>query len=189
VIGFGGPPTHIALLRRLCVSDRKWTVGDARGRLLDLVELGCRARSPVVRDGHDRTIELVPDPEAPSRLMKAVLQLRAGLVAIGVPEDRLIRLVEHVVIGSIPKTRRQVLDHLVRQQPEVLPTTAVVGDAVGLPTTTVGRALEDLAAHRVVDRSHDGDRINRWRACDEARRLLGSPIQTLTEDDGEGEGF
>jgi chromate transporter len=24
IIGFGGPPTHIALLRRLCVEDRKW---------------------------------------------------------------------------------------------------------------------------------------------------------------------
>ncbi|MGW4357103.1 chromate transporter, partial [Nocardia sp. NPDC004582] len=23
-IGFGGPPTHIALLRRLCVEERKW---------------------------------------------------------------------------------------------------------------------------------------------------------------------
>ena len=23
-IGFGGPPTHIALLRRLCVEERRW---------------------------------------------------------------------------------------------------------------------------------------------------------------------
>ena len=23
-IGFGGPPAHIALLRKLCVEDRKW---------------------------------------------------------------------------------------------------------------------------------------------------------------------
>ncbi|MFD0631926.1 chromate transporter [Catenulispora yoronensis] len=28
VTGFGGPPTHIVLLRRLCVSDRRW-IGEA----------------------------------------------------------------------------------------------------------------------------------------------------------------
>jgi DNA-binding IclR family transcriptional regulator len=60
-----------------------------------------------------------------------------------------------------------------------------VGDALGLPTTTVGRALEDLAAHRVVERSHDGERTHRWRACDGARRLLGRSTDPLDDLDPE----
>ena len=32
LIGFGGPPVHIALLRRLCVTDRGWLDADEFGR-------------------------------------------------------------------------------------------------------------------------------------------------------------
>ncbi|MFJ4654702.1 chromate transporter [Nocardia sp. NPDC088792] len=59
-IGFGGPPTHIALLRRLCVRARKWFAASefedsitAGPPPAALSERECAVR--VLHYGHDRT--------------------------------------------------------------------------------------------------------------------------------------
>jgi hypothetical protein len=150
--------------------------GEEHHQLAGLVDLACRARTPVVRD-YRREVQLVPEAEAPPRMTKATLQLRAGLVAIGCSPQDVRRLTEQVILDSIPKVRRTVLDHLAHvevTESDVFPSTRVIADAVGLPTTTTSRALEDLAAHGVVKRSHEMDESkHRWWACDEARDLLG----------------
>jgi hypothetical protein len=53
-------------------------------RLIALASLVVRARSAVERDGYSHEIELIPDPEAPSRLTLTLARLYAGLKTIGV---------------------------------------------------------------------------------------------------------
>jgi hypothetical protein len=55
-------------------------------RLVDLAELVARARSPAVRDSYSREIELVPDSEAPGRIVGALARTLSGLRLIGVDE-------------------------------------------------------------------------------------------------------
>jgi hypothetical protein len=55
-------------------------------RLVDLADLVSGARSPVIRDKYRREIELVPDSEAPGRVVGALARLLTGLRLIGVVE-------------------------------------------------------------------------------------------------------
>jgi hypothetical protein len=158
--------------------------GDEAARLFGLIDLACRARTPVQRDGYDRVVVLVPDPEAPGRMTKVILQFRAGLVAIGVGLDERVRLTEQVLLDSIPKTRRTVLEYLVRLPSHILPPTAEIADEVGFPTTTAARILEDLTAHGVVQREHASN-VVLWRASEHARRLLGSQTEGEQSDQRE----
>jgi hypothetical protein len=58
--------------------------GDAETkRLIALATLVVRARSAVERDGYSREMELIPDPEAPTRIVIVLDRLLAGLEVIG----------------------------------------------------------------------------------------------------------
>ena len=56
------------------------TSDDDEHRLVALTTLVARARSAVVRDSYRREIELVPDAEAPGRLIGALGRLLTGCV-------------------------------------------------------------------------------------------------------------
>jgi hypothetical protein len=56
-------------------------------RLVSLATLVVRARSAVERDSYSREIELVPGPEAPTRIITVLDRMLAGLDVIGVTRD------------------------------------------------------------------------------------------------------
>jgi predicted ArsR family transcriptional regulator len=61
----------------------------------------------------------------------------------------------------MPAQRRRVLELLSNWERA---TTKRIALALGLPTTTARRTLEDLTAHRVVERESDGDgKSDFWR--------------------------
>ena len=112
------------------------------------------ARSPVERDSYSREIELVPDPEAPARFALMLASLLEGLYAIGLERANAWQLVSKVAFDSMPARRRQAIRLLA--EVETL-TTKTAAMRLGLPTTTTRRVLEDLAAHRLVQREVDED--------------------------------
>jgi hypothetical protein len=123
-------------------------------RLIDLATLAVCCRSAVERDRYNREVELIPQPEAPARLALVLLRLLAGLDAIGVERAEAWRLVTKVALDSMPALRRTVLAKLAAShQPQ---TTTDLATTVGYPTTTARRALEDLAAHGVLEHTSQG---------------------------------
>jgi predicted ArsR family transcriptional regulator len=64
-------------------------------------------------------------------------------------------VVESVALDSVPPLRRKAFEHLRDSKGEMV-ETAVVAAALGLPTITVRRALEDLAAYGLVRRYAQG---------------------------------
>ena len=111
------------------------------------------ARSAVERDGYSREIELIPEPEAPTRLVVVLARLLAGLDAIGV--DR----------AEAWQRRHQGRPRHHARAPPRGPRelhhaggslTTSIAVALGYPTPTVRRALEDLAAHAMVRRHKNG---------------------------------
>jgi hypothetical protein len=132
---------------------------------LRLDQLACRAvqiRSTVERDPYSREIENVHGVEGPARLVLTLERLLAGLDVLGLDRARAFEVVEQVAMDSVPTIRRDAL-HYVEQHPAS--TTKDVGEALGLPTTTVRRALEDLAAYKLVRRKGEGPgKADLWEA-------------------------
>jgi hypothetical protein len=136
--------------------------------LIALASLVVRARSAVERDGYSHEIELIPDAEAPSRLTLTLARLYAGLKIIGVSKIDAALLIIKMGFDCLPALRWHVLKHLLDiGEPAETPALAM---ALGYPTVTARRALEDLAAHGVVLR-HSQKKANLWSVSEWAKTL------------------
>jgi hypothetical protein len=131
--------------------------------LVPLALMASRGRSPVEHDYHGE-ISLVLDAEAPTRIIKQLGQLWRACGLLGLGEAESWAAVRRAGLDSIPKLRRLVLDFLGsagswQQGPDGMPVfipawqpTTEVARAVGHPSTTTLRSLQDLAAHGLVSR-------------------------------------
>jgi len=136
-------------------------------RLVTLADFVTVARSPVERDRVSRDIELIPDAEAPGRFVGMLAGLLEGLRLIGLDDETAWRLTVKVAFDSMPAQRRRLIEHLANTETTTAPEAAAL---LGLPTTTVRRTLEDLAAHRVVERESAGKgKADVWRLNAEKR--------------------
>jgi hypothetical protein len=123
-----------------------------KDRLVAGSVLVARGRSPVVRDNYRREIELVPDSEAPARLVGTLARLLNGLRLIGVDETEAWRVTAKTALDSMPAMRRRALEYLLEQDTAADVWTRDMATQLALPTSTTRRALEDLAAHKLLDR-------------------------------------
>jgi len=150
----------------------------ARAGLIGLASLVSQSRSPVHRD-YKGEIELVGDAEAPTRIIKQIGQLWRACGVLGLGDAESWEVVRRCALDSIPKLRGAVIRYLAGQQAPA--DTTAVGAGVDHPTRTVRRALEDLAAHRVVDRQTAGQgRADTWELSERARAWLATS-DTLPE--------
>lgn len=150
---------------------------DTVERIVDIADLVALARSPVQRD-YRGELELVHDPEAPTRISKQLAQLYRGLLWIGLDDHAAWQTVARVAVDSIPKLRGLVLRSLIDlDQPA--PTSRIAG-IVDHPTMSTRRALEELDAHHVVDRLGDEGqgRTYTWTLTREARAVW---LRTFSE--------
>jgi DNA-binding transcriptional ArsR family regulator len=149
--------------------------------LIRLATLVVRARSAVERDGYTREIELVPEPEAPTRLIIVLDRLLAGLDAIGSPRSRALGVVTKVALDSIPAIRYACLRAL---EPHDELDTNQVAEAIRYPSSTTRRALDDLTAHGLVDcERQTSNKAHKWRLSDFAReRLARFPEMSVTAE-------
>jgi hypothetical protein len=151
-------------------------------RLVELATLAARCRSAVERDGHSREIELIPDPEAPSRIALTLARLLHGMTAIGVPGPEAWRIVVKVALDCMPALRRKVF--LLLAERSAFTETTAIATAVGYPTQTARRTLEDFTAHGVVAReSGGGGKADRWALSAWARERYANAV-TVPEMSG-----
>jgi len=84
----------------------------------------------------------------------------AGLGALGLERKRAFAVVKTVAMDSVPPLRRQTYEYLCANKgilgTPVKMETPKIAEALGLPTNTVRRALEDLAAYGLVRRLKSG---------------------------------
>ena len=108
----------------------------------EVTALAVRLRAHVERDRHSRVIDAIHDPEGQGRIGLALERLLAGLSVIGLDRKEGMRLIEAVAMDSCPPLRRRAFELLSTEKQ----TTRQIGLALGLPTITARRTLEDLAA-------------------------------------------
>lgn len=136
-------------------TDLPTLTSDERDAMARLASLAVRCRSVVTRDGYSREIINVPPPEQPARIAKQLGKLLAALRSLGCDETTSWRITTRCALDSMPDGRRRVLEELALHA--VMLDTGRIGEAIGLPTTTTRRHLEDLEAHNVVDRQRQGE--------------------------------
>jgi hypothetical protein len=152
---------------------------DAEERLAALATLVARCRSAVERDSYHREIDLVPGSERPARLVLALARLYSGMRSIGVCDGQCWPLLCRVGMDCIPSIRRSALDRL-RRSGRI--STPDVATAIGYPTTTVRRALEDLTAHGILEREKCGS-VDIWELSVDAREwLVAAVVPQMSED-------
>jgi energy-coupling factor transporter ATP-binding protein EcfA2 len=154
---------------------------DERDSLVSLASLVVTCRSAVERDGYSREVELIPEAEAPTRLVVVLDLLLAGLDAIGVERSVAWRVVTKAALDSIPVLRRNVMDAL-RTTADDLETPGLAS-TIGYPTPTTRRALEELQGHGVVLRTvrGEGSKSDRWRLADWAREAYAACVPETSE--------
>ena len=140
---------------------------DEAERIGETVSLVVRLRGALERDRRTREIEAIYGAEGTARVGLALERLLAGLDTLGVERKRAIEVVLSVALDSVPPLRRQAYDVVCKYRDV---ETADVAIALGLPTNTTRRVLEDLAAYGLVVRRSQGqgkadlwDRAN-WEA-------------------------
>jgi energy-coupling factor transporter ATP-binding protein EcfA2 len=160
--------------------------------LVDLTTLVVRCRSAVERDGRTREIELIPAPEAPTRLIVVLARLLAGLDAIGLDREQAWSVVIKVGLDSIPALRREIIQGLAGAPSDHTFATSEIAARLGYPKTTGKRALEDLAAHKLVHCYPQGERRETlWGLTDWTRKRLeqvrsAEPEKSAHADNGTG---
>ena len=132
-----------------------------------VVILACCLRGGVVRDRYHREIEAVHGPEGPGRLALCLERLLAGLDIIGLDREAALEIIERVTLNSVPPIRRQVYDAL-KGSPK---KTREVATAIGMPTGTTRRALEDITGSRTGDPTTNQKRQRQQRQRRPRRHL------------------
>jgi hypothetical protein len=124
------------------------------------ISLVVRLRGAIERDRHSRELEAVYGAEGTARIGLMLERLLAGLDALGVEREQALDVVEAVAMDSVPPIRRGAYEIVVKYGDVETPDIAM---GLGLPTNTVRRALEDLAAYHLVERHSMGaGKADRW---------------------------
>jgi hypothetical protein len=123
-----------------------------------VTELVVRLRGAVERDRYRRDLDAVYGAEGPARLGLSLERLLAGLDALGVERGVALDVVISVALDSTPPLRRNIYRYLCEPLNPLNPpppgapllvmrTTKEVAGAMGLPSTTVRRGLEELTSY------------------------------------------
>jgi hypothetical protein len=145
------------------------SITDAEADEIDaIISLVVKLRGAVDRDRYKREMQAVLGAEGTARIGLMLERLLAGLDTLGIERTTAMGVVKAVAMDSVPPLRRQTYEYLNRRSKEkpLSPsaTTKEVAEVIGLPTITVRRALEDLAAYGVVERSQGAGNADVWLA-------------------------
>jgi hypothetical protein len=132
-------------------------------RIDKVVSLAVRLRGAVERDRRTREMEMILGAEGTARVGLCLMRLLDSLDTLGVERKTAIEVVLSVAMDSVPPLRRAAYA-CVRKYGSVETTDVAI--ELGLPTVTVRRVLQDLAAYRLIERqTHGKGKADLWVKC------------------------
>ena len=142
---------------------------------------------PVERDGANREITLIPGAEAPTRIAKGLSRMLAATMLVGADQHTAWEIIERIALDCLPATRRRILE-MFRVQPGAYLSTTEIGTALGYPTTTARRSLEELTAYKLLERFSEGSgKADRWAETEwtvAVRGIAFAPMAVRTRNVG-----
>ena len=151
-----------------------------RDRLAEIVKLAVFLRAHVEREGYTHEIVNVHRPEGPGRLGLMLERLLVGLDAIGLDREEAMQLVEAIAMDCCPPQRVKAYFLLLRSDEEQ--KTRTIADAMGLPTMTSRRILEDLAAQGLALRRRGKRGEGEDEAQDDGEKKGGADFWRINPD-------
>lgn len=161
---------------------------DDTARLVKLSMFTACARTAVERDGYTGDLLVLPQPEGPARLVKALRRVLGGLLALGADTDTAWALLERISIDCAPAMRTKVMRALLAADTEL--RTADFATAVEMVTKTAHRVLDDLALLGIANRTKLGEADNApdlWSASDWLRKCWPGEVRQISTYKREGE--
>ncbi len=163
---------------------------ETEGVLVVLADLVAKGRAGVPRDGYERAIDYIPQPETPARLAKQLAQFGKALAIVRAkevvgPEE--LGVMRKVALDTMNRNRMAVVVTLQKLKPWQWTETVEVMAETRIPTKRCLELLEDLwvlgiAERDIGDGQEDfetgrrGRKPYKWRLSDEYRydlRLAG----------------
>jgi hypothetical protein len=171
---------------------------DTVAELVRLASFAACARTVVERDGYTGELLVLPQPEGPARLVKAMRRLYGGLGALGVDDATRWAVLTRVAVDCAPAMRVPLMEGLLNPDPLKTPPrrTADIAEEVGMVSKTAGRVLDDLTLLGMVTRDRAGGLANsadRWTPTDwlrehwpKARQKTTTQRVGVLKEEGEG---
>jgi hypothetical protein len=156
--------------------------------LVRLASFTARARTCVERDGYSGDLLVMPQPEGPARLVKALRRLYGALRALGADDETRWRVLTRIAGDCAPSIRLPITRELL-DSPDPQRTSAIAA-GVGMVTKTTHRVLDDLALLGIADRTKKTNADNSpdlWAASDWLREHWPSEVGQKTTTKREGE--
>jgi hypothetical protein len=125
---------------------------DEIGRFDRVISLVVRLRGAVERDSRSKEIEAVPGAEGTARLGLGLERVLLGLDSLRLDRETAFRVITKIAMDSVPPDRLRAYRYLLKKCDCKPAKTRQIAIALGLPTSTTRRRLEELAAYRVVKR-------------------------------------
>jgi hypothetical protein len=150
-------------------------------RLVRLASFTARARTSVERDGYSGDLLVIPQPEGPARLVKAMRRIYGALGALGADDETRWQVLTRIAVDCAPSIRLPVVRELLGS-PHPQRTSAIAA-GVGMVTKTAHRILEDLTLLGVADHTKKSDADNSpdlWAASDWLREHWPSEVGQRT---------
>ena len=127
-------------------------------KIVALAIFCAHGRCAVERDRYSQTIEYIPEPEGPPRMAKQIKSLAMGVaLAYGKNEidQGIYSIIRKVGLDLLERRRTIIIEHLWKEK--VLEfvgwqTTKEIADAVGIPSGSAKRILEDLQLVGVLNK-------------------------------------
>jgi hypothetical protein len=148
-------------------------------RLERLAIYTARARTGVERNGYTKDLEVIPEPEGPARLVKAMCQLYDALVALGVDTETRWDILTRIAIDCTPAIRMPLIRVLTDEDQR----TTDIAERVGMITKTATIHLDDLALIGMADRRKESAATNSshlWRASDWLQKHWPQKVRTIS---------
>jgi len=161
---------------------------DERNLLVALATFTARTRTGVERDGYSGELLVLPQPEGPARLVKAMRRVYGGLAALGVDCGDRWDILERIAVDCAPAIRLPLIKALLAaSEPK---RTAELAKTVGMVTKTAHRQLDDLALLGVAERTKSSAADNApdlWEASAWLREYWPNEVRQRSTTRREGE--
>jgi len=131
---------------------------DETSRLVRLAMFAARARTAVERDGYTGELQVMPQPEGPARLIKAMRRMYGALGALGVDSAARWSVLDRIALDCAPAIRVPLMRAVLAASEPA--RTSDLAQTAGLVTKTAGRQLDDLALLGIADHTKKSDADN-----------------------------
>jgi hypothetical protein len=150
-------------------------------RIAKLAMFCSQARSSVVRNGNTRLIELLPDIEVPTRLVKQYINLFSGLALIsGGYTEADYQLIYKIGMDSLPSIKHHIIEFLYASDtPQTLKDIASISR---YPDSTIRNKLEELEAVGVLHSRLDSGSLSYLLQPEITELLNEVRVQPRTDD-------